>query len=89
VYHIKVNNKKREVTQKNYREAKEAQSHNPIYKKKLGYFGCFYCHPKKGRKKRFKDLWSLHMHNTRVHPLEDHTKLTVTLAELIMKKVLI
>ena len=82
-------NKKRDVKKKNYREAREPQSQNKIYKIDINCFGCLYCHPKKGRKKKFKKLWDLHMHNTREHPTENHRELTMNLADLLIKGILI
>jgi len=82
-------NKKYQVAKKNYREVREPASQNPAYKLQLNYLGCVYCHPKKGRKKKFKTLWSLHTHQIREHPNENHRELIMNLADLIIKKVLL
>jgi len=82
-------NKKCGVKEKYFREAREPQSQNKIYKIEINCFGCIYCHPKKGRKKKFKTLWLLHCHNLREHPNENHRELIMNLANLIIKKALI
>jgi len=80
--------KKRGIKKKNYREAREPQSHNPIYRKELNCFRCPYSHLA-GRKKRFKNLWSLYMHFTRDHPNENYRELTMTIADFIIRGILI
>ncbi len=82
-------NKNQELRKKNYRDAIEPQAQNPVYKLQLNYLGCIYCHPKKGRKKKFKTLWSLHTHHVREHPNENHRELIMNLANLIIKRALI
>lgn len=81
-------NKKRQITKKNYREAREPQSQNPIYKQKINCLKCPYPHSA-GRKKVFEDLWCLYMHCTLEHPRENYRELIMTIADLIIKKVLI
>lgn len=81
-------NKKRQITKKNYREAREPQSQNPIYKKEINCLRCPYPHLA-GRKKRFKDLWCLYMHCTLEHPNENYKELIMNLADLVIKGVLI
>jgi len=82
-------NKNQELRKKNYQKAKDPQANNPIYNLQLNYLGCIYCHPKKGRKKKFSTLWMLHCHNLREHPNENHRELIMNLANLIIKKALI
>jgi len=82
-------NKKRKIT-KNYREAREPASQNKIYTKKINGLKCHY-HHLAGRKRVFKNLWCLYMHYTLEHEneKEDYKKFIMTLADLVIKKVLI
>ncbi len=80
-------NKNRELRKKNYREAREPESNNPIYLKEINCLGCHFSHSR-GRKKKFKNLWRLYMHFRIEHPNENYKELIMSLADLVIKGVL-
>lgn len=85
-----INKKRRKIKKKIYREAREPASQNKIYTKKINGLKCHYPHLA-GRKKVFRNLWQLYMHYTLEHEnkKEDYKKFIKTLADLVIKKVII
>lgn len=84
---IKTINKNRELKKKNYRKAREPASNNPIYLQGINCLGCHFCHSR-GRKKKFKNLWRLYMHDRLSHPNENYKELIIELAKLVIMGVL-
>ncbi len=80
---------KRVEHSKNYRPRIEPQANNPVYKQPLHSITCPYCGSKTGRKKNFKNLWSLYQHCSFNHNKENYKEIVIQLAELIIKGVLI
>lgn len=87
-YTTKSINKKPQTTKKIYGASREPQSQNPIYLQEINCLKCPYPHSA-GRKKVFKNLWRLYMHCSLEHSRENYRELVMTIADLIIKKVLI
>jgi len=87
-YTTKPINKKRQIIKKHYQRAREPQSQNEIYLQEINCLKCPYPHSA-GRKKVFKNLWRLYMHCSLEHSRENYREIVMTIADLIIKKVLI
>ena len=71
-----------------YRESTDPQARNPIFQKP-GHYGCPYCTDKRGRKKHYQNLWHFYMHLKIHHPHENFQELIKSLAEFVIRGVLL